>query len=245
MDKLLEVDDLTQCYPNGRGVRNVSFDVMKGDIFGFIGPNGAGKTTVLKIILGLIRPDQGSVRIFGHHVAEAFEQAMSHVGCLIETAEAYEYMSAYDNLKLSARFYRDLPKTRIDQVLEQVGLTPYKHERVNGYSLGMKQRLGLASALLSDPKLVLLDEPSNGLDIEGMADVRNTVLQLSREQGITFLIASHLMHDLGMIANRIGIMNNGSLIRIGNKDELLQGGTTLEQYVLSQIQQPKEAIRNV
>lgn len=241
MDTLLEVQDVTKRYSNGRGVRNVSFDVMKGDIFGFIGPNGAGKTTVLKIILGLIRPDEGNVRIFGHPVAEAFEQAMGRVGCLIETADAYEYMSAYDNLKLSARFYRELPKTRMDQVLEQVGLAPYKHERVSGYSLGMKQRLGLASALLSNPELVLLDEPANGLDIEGMADVRNTILRLSKEQGITFLIASHLMHDLGMIANKIGIMHNGSLIRTGNVDELLQGGTTLEQFVLAQIQEQKDA----
>ncbi|NGQ97521.1 ABC transporter ATP-binding protein [Brevibacillus sp. SYP-B805] len=237
---ILEVKEVTKLYKNGRGVRNVSFDISKGDIFGLIGPNGAGKTTLLKLIMGLIRPDQGSIRIFGHCVSERFEQAMEIVGCIIETADAYDYMSAYDNLKLSARFYPDLPKTRIDQSLEQVGLAPYKRERVGGFSLGMKQRLALASALLSNPQLVILDEPTNGLDMEGMVDVRNTIQQLALEQGITFLISSHLIHDLSMIANRIGIMHNGSLIRLGKVNEWLTEEMTLEQYVISQIQALKE-----
>jgi ABC-type multidrug transport system ATPase subunit len=238
---LLEVREVTKLYKNGRGVHHVSFDVSKGDIFGFIGPNGAGKTTMLKLMMGLIRPDQGNIRIFGHSVMEQFEQAMERVGCIVETADSYEYMSAYDNLKLSARFYPDLPKTRIDQVLDEVGLAPYKHERVAGYSLGMKQRLAIASALLSNPQLVILDEPTNGLDIEGMVDVRNTIRQLALEQGITFLISSHMIHDLSMIVNRIGIMNNGHLIRLGNVKELLKEEMTLEQYVLMQIQAAKGA----
>ncbi len=237
---LLEVKEVTKLYKNGRGVRNVSFDISKREIFGLIGPNGAGKTTLLKIITGLIRPDQGSIRLFGHSVTDRFERAIRRVGCIIETADAYDDMSAYDNLKLSARFYPDLPKTRIDQALDQVGLAPYKKERVGSYSLGMKQRLALASALLSNPQLVILDEPTHGLDIEGMFDVRNTIRQLGLEQGITFLISSHLIHDLSMIVNRIGIMHNGSLIRLGNVYELLEG-MTLEQYVISQIQTPKEA----
>src|SRR5690606_17846567 len=155
-----------------RGVRDISFEVAKGDIFGFIGPNGAGKTTILKIIMGLIHQDQGSVRILGHNVTEQFEQAIERVGCMIETADAYEYMSAFDNLKLAARFYPELPKSRIDEVLEQVGLTPYKKEKVSGFSFGMKQRLALGSALLSKPELVILDEPTNGLDFEGILDFR-------------------------------------------------------------------------
>lgn len=241
MNSLLEVQEVTKLFKNGRGVQNVSFEVGKGDIFGFIGPNGACKTTLLKIITGLIRPDHGTIRLFGYNTADRFEQAMERVGCIIETADAYEHMSSYDNLKLSARFYPDLPKNRIDQVLEQVSLAPYKKERVSGYSLGMKQRLALASALLSNPQLVILDEPTNGLDIEGMVDVRNTIRQLAHEQGITFLISSHMIHDLSMIVNRIGIMNHGSLICAGDVDDLLKGELTLEQYVISQIQTPKEA----
>jgi ABC-type multidrug transport system ATPase subunit len=241
LDSILEVNEVTKLFTNGRGVRNVSFAVSKGDIFGFIGPNGAGKTTVLKIIMGLTRADQGHVRIFGHNLTDRFEQAMQHVGCMIETADAYEYMSAYDNLKLSARFYPDLPKTRIEQVLEQVSLAPYKNERVSGYSLGMKQRLGLASALLSNPQLVILDEPTNGLDIEGMVDIRNTIQQLAHEQGITFLISSHMIHDLSMIVNRIGIMYSGNLIHVVELNQLLKEGKTLEQYVVTQFQTPKES----
>lgn len=241
MDNLLEVQEITKLYKNGRGVRHVSFDVKKGDIFGFIGPNGAGKTTLLKIIAGLIRPDQGNVRLFGHNVAERFEQAMERVGCIIETADAYDELSAYDNLKLSARLYPDLPRTQIDHVLDQVGLKPYRHERVVGYSLGMKQRLALASALLSNPQLVILDEPTNGLDIEGMVDVRNTIQQLAHVQGTTFLISSHMIHDLSMIVNRIGIMHDGNLIRLGEVNDLLEEEMTLEQYVVAQIKAQKEA----
>lgn len=236
---LLTVNQVTKLYKNGRGIRQASFDVAEGDVFGFIGPNGAGKTTMLKLIMGLIRPDEGDIHIFGHSVLDHFEQAVDRVGCIVETADAYEYMSAYDQLKMSARFYPDLPKSRIDEVLDQVGLAPYRRERVSGYSLGMKQRLAIASALLSHPQLVILDEPTNGLDVEGMADVRNTIRQLA-QQGTTFLISSHMIHDLSMIVNRIGIMNHGKLIRIGEVNALVNEAMTLEQYVLAELQAAKE-----
>jgi len=240
LNALLHVDAVSKRYGNGRGVRDASLHISAGEIYGLIGPNGAGKTTLMKMIVGLLRPDAGSIRLFGYSPAYAFEQAMARVGCLIETADAYEYMSAYDNLKLAARFYSDLPKTRIDEALEQVGLSPYRHEKVRGYSLGMKQRLGLASALLANPQLVVLDEPANGLDVEGMVEVRSTVQRLARERGIAFLISSHLIHDLGMIADRIGIMKEGEMIRQGAVRDLLQDGRTLEQYVIGQIRQPEE-----
>ncbi|WP_231571413.1 ABC transporter ATP-binding protein [Gordoniibacillus kamchatkensis] len=237
----MEVKQVAKLYNNGRGVRNVSFDVAQGDIFGLIGPNGAGKTTLLKMLTGLMRPDRGTIHIFGHSVTERFEQAMERVGCIVETADAYDYMSAYDNLKLSARFYPDLPRSRIGQALEQVGLAQYANERVGGYSLGMKQRLALASALLSNPRMVVLDEPTNGLDIEGMVDIRNTIRRLAQEHEITFLISSHMIHDLSLIANRVGIMNKGSLIRLGEANEWLRDGMTLEQYVVTHLQASKEA----
>ncbi len=239
---LLQVDDISKLYKNGRGVRQVSFSLHKGDVFGLIGPNGAGKTTLLKMLTGLIRPDHGSIRLFGHNVAQHHEQAMEQVGCVIETADAYDDMHAVDNLTLAARFYPELPGKRIDEILEQVGLAPYKLERVKGYSLGMKQRLALASALLANPQLVILDEPTNGLDIEGMMEVRKTIQRLAREQGITFLISSHMIHDLGMIANRIGIMASGRLIRLADVNEWMQAGMTLEQYVVTHIQAAKEAV---
>ncbi|MGN7165593.1 ABC transporter ATP-binding protein [Paenibacillus cellulositrophicus] len=243
MNSVLEVEGITKLFRNHRGVKDVSFTASEGEVFGFIGPNGAGKTTVLKMITGLIRPDRGNVRIMGHDIAERFEQAVSHTGCIIETPEAYEYMSARDNLKLSARFYRDLPASRIDEVLEKVGLKPYRHERVRGFSLGMKQRLGLASALLSAPRLVLLDEPTNGLDIEGMADFRSTVRQLA-DQGITFLISSHLIHDLSLIADRVGVMREGHLISLGREDEWNGAGLSLEQFVTFKLLESKEGERD-
>jgi ABC-type multidrug transport system ATPase subunit len=243
LEPILTVEGVSKLYVSGRGVRDVAFDVGQGEIFGLIGPNGAGKTTLLKMILGLIRPDRGTIRLFGHSVADRFEQAMASVGCLIETAEAYEYMSAYDNLKLAARFYPNLPKSRVEEALEEVGLAPYKRERVSGFSLGMKQRLALASALLSKPRLVVLDEPANGLDIEGMAEIRGTIARLAREEGIAFLVSSHLIHDLSLIAGRIGILQNGTLIRTGSVTELLPDGTSLEQYVIDQLQTPKDATR--
>ncbi|WP_274650883.1 ABC transporter ATP-binding protein [Paenibacillus humicola] len=241
MSVILEINRMTKLYKKGRGVRDVSFEIAEGEVFGFVGPNGAGKTTLLKIATGLLRPDQGIVRIGGYDLAEHFERAMALTGCIIESAEAYEYMSAYDNLKLAARYYPDLPKTRIDQALEEAGLSRYKKERVSGFSLGMKQRLALASALLSHPRLVILDEPTNGLDVEGMADVRNTIARLARDRGIAFLVSSHQIHDLGMIAGRIGILNNGSLVKLARPEEWLSEGKTPEQFVLPYVQTAKGA----
>ncbi|MFM1651608.1 ABC transporter ATP-binding protein [Brevibacillus sp. B_LB10_24] len=240
MEAVLQVRELTKQYKNGRGVKQVSFDVRRGEIFGLFGPNGAGKTTVLKIITGLCAADEGSVTLFGCRIDEHFEKAMKRVGCIIETAEAYEYLSACDNLKLAARFYPELPKTRIEEALEWVGLRPYRHEKVGRYSLGMKQRLALARALLIEPELVILDEPTNGLDIEGMVDVRNLILRLSREQGTTFLISSHMIHEMEQICTRIGILYEGKLIRQGEVPKVLDGQPTLEQAYMSAIQTAKE-----
>ncbi len=236
MEKILEVKNLTKLYRNQRGIKNLSFDIYKGDVFGFLGANGAGKTTAMKTITGLCKADEGEVRIFGLELETQFAQAMQKVGCLIETADAYEYMTAYKNLQLAARFYPDLGPTRIDEVLDLVGLSKFKHEKVKNYSLGMKQRLGLAGALLSQPELVILDEPSNGLDVEGMIDVRKTITRLAREEQITFFISSHLIHEIELVCNRIGIISNGEIIQEGLVTELLQGEhTSLEDFFIQQI----------
>jgi ABC-2 type transport system ATP-binding protein len=236
MEKILEVENLTKIYKNSKGVKNISFDIYKGDVFGFLGPNGAGKTTVMKVVTGLSRADSGSVKIFGYDVSTDIERALSKVGCIIETAEAYEYMSAYRNLKLASRFYGNLKESRIDEVLEYVGLGQYKSEKVSNYSLGMKQRLGLASAMLSNPQFIILDEPTNGLDIEGMVDIRNTIKRLAKENNITFFISSHMIHEIELICNRIGIINNGEMIKEGNVNELLGNQyETLEDYFINQI----------
>lgn len=244
MEKILEVKDLTKLYKNGRGIKEISFDIIKGDIFGFLGPNGAGKTTVMKIITGLSKAEKGSVKIFGHAIDVANEKAMEKVGSLIETAEAYEYMSAYQNLELAARFYKNVDRARIDEVLEDVGLSAVKKEKVTGFSLGMKQRLGLAMAILSQPEFVILDEPVNGLDIEGMVDMRNTILNLAQKKLITFFISSHLIHEIELICNRIGIIINGVLIKEGKVDQLVDGQyRSLEDYYLGQLKEERGNVK--
>ncbi|PTM59668.1 ABC transporter ATP-binding protein [Desmospora activa] len=240
MEKVLHVQALTKQYRNGRGVEDVCFDVYKGDVYGLFGPNGAGKTTVLKVITGLCIADKGTVQLFGHRIRDQFETAMERVSAVIETAIAYDYMSGAENLRLVSRFYPDLPKGRIDEVLEQVGLTSYQYEKVSQYSLGMKQRLALAASLLSHPRLLIWDEPTNGLDIEGMVEVRRLIQRLAREQEITFLISSHMIHEMEQICNRVGFIYKGKLFRQGNLKELLNDHQTLEQIYLNEIQGIKE-----
>jgi ABC-2 type transport system ATP-binding protein len=234
MDKVLEVNRITKLYKNNRGVKDISFDIYKGDIYGFLGPNGAGKTTLMKTIVGLCNANQGEVNIFGYNIVNQFEQAMAKVGCIIETADSYEYLSAYDNLKIASRFYDDIDGKRIDEVLEIVGLTPYKKEKTSGFSLGMKQRLGVAGAILSRPEFLILDEPTNGLDIEGMADIRNMIISLAREQQITFFVSSHLAHEMQLMCNRVGILNNGLLIKEGAISDILAKHTSLEEFFIEQ-----------
>jgi ABC-2 type transport system ATP-binding protein len=211
-------------------------------VYGFFGPNGAGKTTVMKIVTGLVRAERGQVRLFGHDVNEHYEAAMSKVGVLIEKAEAFEYMSGYKNLQLAARLYPELPKSRVDEVLEMVGLAANKKEKVGHYSLGMKQRLGVASAILSKPELLILDEPTNGLDIEGMVEIRELIARLASQERITFFLSSHMISEMELICNRIGILHNGKLIREGHTDVLMQAsGQSLESYFVQQIRAEREA----
>jgi len=241
MDQVLEVKGITKLYKNHRGVKDISFDIYKGDIYGFLGPNGAGKTTVMKTIVGLCRANQGEINIFGYNIANQFEQAMAKVGCIIETAVSYEYLSAYDNLKIASRFYNGIDANRIDEVLEIVGLSPFKKEKTSGFSLGMKQRLGVAGAILSRPQFLILDEPTNGLDIEGMADIRNMIISLAREQQITFFVSSHLAHEMQLMCNRVGILNNGLLITEGLIADILEKHASLEEFFIEQAKNSRGA----
>lgn len=235
MEKVLEVKNLTKRYKNNRGIDNISFDVFKGDIYGFLGPNGAGKTTVMKAITGLVKANNGDIKIFGYDLKNDFREAMANVGCIVETADAYEYMSACDNLRLAARYFKEIDKNRIEEVLGLIGLYEFKDEKVAQYSLGMKQRLGLALALLSRPKLVILDEPTNGLDIEGVVEIRNIIKTLAAEEGVTFFISSHLIHEIELTCNRFGIIYNGKLIKEGEVSDILGRSSSLESFFLEQV----------
>jgi len=235
MEKVLEINGLTKMYKNGRGIWDISLDIYRGDIFGFLGPNGAGKTTAMKIMTGLMKADRGDVYIFGHSVSSDFEKAMEKVGCIIETAESYPYLTAYENLRQVSRYYSNVDEKRIDEVLEITGIHRYKNEKVRNFSLGMKQRLGIASVILSKPELVILDEPLNGLDVEGMVEVRKLIKHLAETEKTTFFISSHLIHDVELTCNRVGIIFGGRILNVDYTENILNNYASLENYFISEV----------
>lgn len=235
MEKVLEINNLTKAYKNGRGITDINLTIHRGDIFGFLGPNGAGKTTTMKIMTGLLRADSGDVKVFGHSIHNEFEKAMQKVGCIIETAESYMYLTAYENLKLFSRYYAHVNDKRIDEVLDIAGILKYKNEKTKNFSLGMKQRLGIAAAILSKPELVILDEPLNGLDVEGMIEVRNLIKRLAETEKTTFFISSHLIHDVELTCNRIGVVYDGRLLRVDDTETILTNYASLEHYFMSEV----------
>lgn len=209
MEKALVISGLTKLFPNGRGIKDIDLTVSQGDIIGILGPNGAGKTTLLKCMTGLSRPDRGKIELFGIDLGLNFKKAVLPVGALIGPASAYENMTPWQNLKMTARFYPEVPKTSIDEVLLLTGLSKHKHEKISTFSMGMKQRFGLASALLSKPRLVILDEPTNGLDIDGLLLLRKTIHEVARQYGVTFVISSHHISELEKLCNRFCFLIDG------------------------------------
>ena len=236
MEKIIEIKNLSKVYKNGRGIMDINIDIHKGDIFGFLGPNGAGKTTAMKVMTGLIKPDSGDVKIFGHSIVDEYEKAMTKVGCIIETAESYLYLTAFENLKQVSRYYKDIDDNRIHEVLELTGLLKYKNEKPRKFSLGMKQRLGIAAAILSRPEVIILDEPLNGLDVEGMISMRNIIKDLVEKENATFFISSHLIHDVELTCNQIGVLYNGKMLNTDTMKNILNNYATLENYFVSEVE---------
>jgi len=235
MEKVIEINGLTKMYKNGRGIQNLNLDIYKGDIFGFLGPNGSGKTTAMKIMTGLMKADSGEVKLFGYNIVDEYEKAMERVGCIIETAESYPYLTAYENLKLFSRYYKNIDNERINEVLELTGMLKYRNEKVKNFSLGMKQRLGLSAAILSKPDLIILDEPLNGLDVEGMIEIRKLIKRLAETEKTTFFISSHLIHDVELTCTRIGVLYEGKLLNVDYIQNILANYATLENYFISEV----------
>ncbi len=222
-DKVVETNRLTKLYGNTiMAVDNLDLTVYRGEVYGFLGPNGAGKTTTLRMLLGLIRPTAGSAKVMG--AAPGTPASLIKVGAIVETPAFYPYLSGYDNLRLLAR-YCGVPMNRVDATLEQVELTPRARHKFSTYSMGMKQRLGIAAALLKEPDLLILDEPTNGLDPQGMADVRNLIIELGKGHR-TVLISSHLLSEVEQMCTRIGVIKKGKIVAEGTIDEL-RGAATL------------------
>jgi len=236
LEKVIEINNLSKVYNNGRGITDINLEINRGDIFGFLGPNGAGKTTAMKVMTGLIKPDSGDVKILGYSVLEQFEKAMAKVGCIIETAESYQYLTAYENLKQFSRYYKNVDDKRIEEVLELTGIQRFKDEKTRRFSLGMKQRLGIAAAIISRPEVVILDEPLNGLDVEGMIDMRNLIKKLSEEEKTTFFISSHLIHDVELTCTKIGVLYNGKMLNVDTTKNILNNYASLENYFISEVE---------
>jgi len=207
-------------------VKHVTLDIPVGQVYGFLGPNGAGKTTTIRMMLDLIRPTEGDVTIFGQHVRRE-HGVLRRVGAIVEGAMFYNFLSGRRNLEVLARTANDLNPKRIDALLEQVGLAHRADQRVKGYSTGMKQRLGLAAALLGDPDLLILDEPTNGLDPEGMHEIRQFIRSLADDHGKTIFLSSHLLGEVEQVCDRVAIINLGEIVREGMVADLLEGKSRL------------------
>lgn len=208
---IIETNKLTKKFKNRYAVENVELKIKKGEIYGFLGPNGAGKTTTIRMLLGLAKPTYGSIRIFGKDMKKDKLSVLKKVGSLVEYPSYYGHLTAYENLE-AIRILLDAPKSRIDEVLSIVRLSKEAKRPVKGFSLGMKQRLGIAAALLGDPELLILDEPTNGLDPSGILEIRELIKSMPKEHGITILVSSHLLSEMDQMATQVGIITHGKMI---------------------------------
>lgn len=241
MMNVIEIDNLTKLYKNNRGIRNVSLTVEKGDILGLLGPNGSGKTTVMKAILNLVH-SSGDIKVFGMNLNDHFEEIMQKTGALIEAPAIYKDMTAYQNVKMHAAMYPDVTKERIEHILDLVHLLPYRNDKAGRFSLGMKQRLGLSIAFVSDPELIILDEPVNGLDIEGVVEIREIIKRLNEEKNVTFLISSHMASEIEKTCNKVAVMYESELIAQTSTENALRLHPSMEDYFLSVVKDKRGEI---
>lgn len=211
MNKILECHELNKSFGSKHILKDVSFDILEGDILAFIGPNGSGKTTTIKLILGLQSIDKGRVTINGYDIKKDYVKAIKQVGNIVENPDVYMYLSGYENLKLRANYYENITTDDIMEVVKKVGLEKRIHDKVSKYSLGMRQRLGIAMAILHKPNLLILDEPTNGLDPEGIKDLRMLLKNLAKEK-MGILISSHNLAELESFCNKVCIIDNGKII---------------------------------
>jgi ABC-2 type transport system ATP-binding protein len=219
--------ELTKVIGDRTIVDNISFEVLPGEVFGFLGPNGAGKTTTIRMLVGLIRPTRGSVAVCGFDVRHEFEAAMRNVGCIVETPDLYRFMTGRENLEHFARML-GIDRRAIGEVAATVGMDKRLDQRVGTYSLGMRQRLGIAQALLGSPKLLILDEPANGLDPAGIREMRELVRGLAEDRGMSVFVSSHLLSEIELMCDRVAIIHRGKILRTGGVRELISDQRTME-----------------
>lgn len=221
-DKIIEVNSLTKVFKELKAVNSLNLSVYKGDVFGFLGPNGAGKSTTIRMLLSLIKPTEGTIRLFGKTLKENRIEILKSVGAIVEKPDFYGYLSAYKNLEILGKLSgKEISKNRIMEVLELVGLSKRYKSKVKTFSHGMKQRLGIGQALLHDPELIILDEPTTGLDPQGMKEIRDLILHLSRDQKKTIFLSSHILYEVELVANRMIIINKGTTKVEGEVKDLI------------------------
>lgn len=221
---IVETKNLVKVFNKVESVDNVNLKIKEGEIYGFLGPNGAGKSTTIKMLLGLIRANSGEVYIFGKSIKENREEILKNIGALVESPSYYGHLTAYENLDILKRMLK-LNKEEIEEKLKLVNLWEERNKKVNEFSLGMKQRLGIAQALMGNPKLLILDEPTNGLDPAGIIEIRNLIRYLAKEKKITIIISSHILNEIELVATEVGVINKGKLLYQGSLEDLKKNST--------------------
>lgn len=244
MERALQVTNLHKKIRKREIIKGISFEVMPGEVFGFLGPNGAGKTTTIRMIVGLIKPTSGTILIGGKDIRKNFTEAMRGLGSIVENPEFYSFLTGQENLAYFARMDSSIKKERIQEVTELVGLEKRINDRVSTYSLGMRQRLGIAQALLSNPKLLILDEPTNGLDPSGIHEMRDFIRALARNEGISVLVSSHLLSEIELLCDRVAIMTDGTIIKTDQVAHLLSSRAQL-RWRVTPIEQAKAFLESV
>ena len=242
MNAVLEIKGLNKSFGKKHIIKDVSFSVMPGEVFGFLGPNGAGKTTVIKMIMGFLFPDSGNIIINGYDTKKHYEKAMEKVGGIVENPEMYRDVSGRKNIEMYANLHSKISKERIDEAVKLVGMENRIEEKVKKYSLGMKQRVGLAQALVCSPNLLILDEPTNGLDPAGIKELRDILKKLAHEENVAVMVSSHMLAEMELMCDRVGIIENGSIKGIMTIDELLHKVSGEESYIF-EVGDPECAIR--
>lgn len=242
-EKIIEVKHLVKHYGKFKALEDVSFEVYKGDVLGFLGPNGAGKSTTIRAILSLIKPTSGEIKLFGKDPVKDHKYIFSRIGCIVEKPDFYLYLSAQKNLEIFARLTGvELKKNRITEIIDFVGLKGREKDKLKGFSNGMKQRLGIAQTLIHDPELIILDEPTTGLDPQGILDIRNLILQLKNEYNKTILLSSHLLSEIELIANRMVIINKGKTLVQGSVSDLLNEQELIVSFTLGDIEKARSLL---
>lgn len=224
---VVSINNLSKTIHGKKIIDQVSFEIYPGEVFGFLGPNGAGKTTTIRMLVGLSSITEGEVLIKGKNIEKNFEEAITHVGAIVENPEMYKFLTGYQNLLHYARMITGVTNERINEVVKLVGLSSRIAEKVRTYSLGMRQRLGLAQALLHSPDVLILDEPTNGLDPAGIREIRDYLRRLAREEGLAVIVSSHLLSEMELMCDRIGIIHKGKLIEVQTMSEFINGESGL------------------